>query len=207
MPQTAESASSSTSQSFAGLLAALATPSQKRTPDWNDDGLAEDVATLSYETALRANARYRPSEAMDTAATQSTNTRAIRDRQGVEAAVMAARQKAIEKLAEQESGEEFATPEPKAAYGDSKQQDKNLKCASITIRLSQAEGAQLRKRAAEADLTVSAYLRSCAFEVESLRAQVKETVAQLRAGEAQSKPPVSVPAPAKRSWLHWPSRA
>ena len=59
--------------------------------------------------------------------------------------------------------------------------DRNLKSASITIRMSNAECAQLRKRAAEAGLTVSAYLRSCTFEAESLRALVKDTLAQLRA--------------------------
>jgi hypothetical protein len=55
-----------------------------------------------------------------------------------------------------------------------------LKTASITVRLSEAECAQIRQRAAEAGLTISAYLRSCTLEVETLRAQVKETLAQLR---------------------------
>jgi predicted DNA binding CopG/RHH family protein len=58
------------------------------------------------------------------------------------------------------------------------------KSASITIRLSQAEWAQLRKRAAAADLTVSAYMRSCILEAETLRAQVKEALAELRAATA-----------------------
>jgi predicted DNA binding CopG/RHH family protein len=57
---------------------------------------------------------------------------------------------------------------------------KALKKASITIRLSEPECEQLRQRAAEAGLTVSAYLRSCTLEVESLRAQVKQTLAQMR---------------------------
>ena len=56
------------------------------------------------------------------------------------------------------------------------------KNASVTVRLTHAENEQLRQRAAEADLTVSAYLRSCAFEVESLRSQVKQTLAELRQG-------------------------
>lgn len=56
------------------------------------------------------------------------------------------------------------------------------KRASITIRLSETECAQLRARAAESGMTVSAYLRSCTLEVESLRAQVKEALAQLRPG-------------------------
>jgi predicted DNA binding CopG/RHH family protein len=55
-----------------------------------------------------------------------------------------------------------------------------LKKASITIRLSEPECAQLRRRASEAGMTVSAYMRSCTFEVESLRAQVKQTLAEIR---------------------------
>ncbi|MGA7109977.1 MAG: hypothetical protein WBY75_19660, partial [Terracidiphilus sp.] len=58
------------------------------------------------------------------------------------------------------------------------------KSSSITIRLNSAECVQLRQRAAAAGLTVSAYLRSCIFEVESLRAQVKDTLAELRSAPA-----------------------
>jgi hypothetical protein len=60
MPQTATP--SPASPSFAGLLAALAAPASaaaERAPVWNDDELADDVATLSYERALRAHSRYR----------------------------------------------------------------------------------------------------------------------------------------------------
>jgi hypothetical protein len=53
--------------------------------------------------------------------------------------------------------------------------------------MNRAECAQLRTRAAEAGLTVSAYLRSCTFEAESLRAQVKETLAELRKGASATK--------------------
>ncbi len=60
--------------------------------------------------------------------------------------------------------------------------------ASITIRLSRAENAQLRERAAEAGLTVSAYLRSCTLQAEALRAQVKQALAQLRAAPVAEKP-------------------
>jgi hypothetical protein len=77
--------------------------------------------------------------------------------------------------------------------------NRNLKCASITIRLSEAECAQLRKRAAEAGLTVSAYLRSCTFEAESLRALVKDTLTQLRSAQSKGKREISKPA--RRSWL------
>jgi hypothetical protein len=65
--------------------------------------------------------------------------------------------------------------------------------------MSQAECAQLHSRAAEAGLTVSAYLRSCTFEAESLRAMVKDTMAQLRSAQTQPKPANSAnPAPPPR---------
>jgi hypothetical protein len=71
--------------------------------------------------------------------------------------------------------------------------ERNLKDASITIRLSKAECAQLHRRAAEAGMTVSSYLRSCTFEAESLRAMVKDTLAQLRSVTAKTKPTDSTP--------------
>jgi hypothetical protein len=76
-----------------------------------------------------------------------------------------------------------------------------LKSASITIRLSRAECAQLRQRAAEAGLTISAYLRSCAVEAESLRAQVMDTLAQMRAEKLKEDPVAS--ADAGRRWFDW----
>ncbi len=72
----------------------------------------------------------------------------------------------------------------------------NLKRASVTLRLSRSECEQLHQRAAEAGLTLSAYVRSCAFEVENLRAQVKETLVQLRSatltrtGDKSTTPPL-----------------
>lgn len=67
--------------------------------------------------------------------------------------------------------------------------DRNLKRASITIRLSKAECDQLHRRATDAGLTVSAYLRSCTFEAEALRTQVKDVLAELRnATEKQPMP-------------------
>ena len=71
------------------------------------------------------------------------------------------------------------------------------KSASITIRLSHAECAQLRKRATAADLTVSAYMRSCILEAETLRAQVKEALAELRAATPDD------PQPAARTQRRW----
>ena len=113
---------------------------------WNDDQLAADVATISYEQALRTHARACP-----------TRTDADADAPGV-------------------SGpQRDGTPHARS-----------LKTASITIRLSETECAQLRQRAAEVGLTVSAYLRSCTLEVESLRSQVKETLAELRNSRPQA---------------------
>jgi hypothetical protein len=71
---------------------------------------------------------------------------------------------------------------------------KHRKTASITIRLTKTEEAQLHERAAAAQLSISAYLRSCIFEAESLRAQVKEALSQMKAAPAreaqeQPKPP------------------
>ena len=80
--------------------------------------------------------------------------------------------------------------------------ERDLKCASITIRLSEAECAQLRQRAAEAGLTISAYLRSCTFEAESLRALVRDTMAQLRtATSAAARPAAASEAPRKSGLL------
>jgi len=63
--------------------------------------------------------------------------------------------------------------------------------------MSKAESEQLHRRAAEAGLTVSAYLRSCTIEAESLRAMVKETMAQLR-----SASDLMNPSSARDSWWH-----
>lgn len=60
--------------------------------------------------------------------------------------------------------------------------------ASVTVRLCHTESERLRMRAAESGLTVSEYLRSCVFEVESLRAQVKEALAALRIAKKTQQP-------------------
>lgn len=130
---------------FASLLASLAAP-PKPEPQSDDDGLADDVSTISYEHALRAHA---PS----------------RFRAG---------------------GADAAQAPPPIEASETGAAPKSLKTASITIRLSEPECVQLRQRAAEAGLTVSAYLRSCTLDVESLRAQVKETLAEM----CNSKPAV-----------------
>ena len=144
--------------SFAGLLATLTTPGTE--PSWNDDQLAEDVATISYERALRNPAPTGRASSGPSTGPAGSKINTVRD-------------------GESETGS-TGTAKP-------------LRTSSITIRLSEPECAQLRRRAAEAGLTVSAYLRSCTLEVESLRSQVKETLAELR--NSSSKPPAARAAP------------
>jgi Mobilization protein NikA len=196
--QQAAASPSPTALDFAGLLAALTTHAPRQQPAWNDDDLAEDVATLSYETALRTHARHKAADPGDQAFTQIADSKFMRTASQDSSACAtwpAARPGAREwsQDAGQKSAQDFfAMPE------------QNRKCASITIRLSKAECEQLRRRAADAGLTVSAYLRSCTFEAEALRAQVKEALAELRKGNAtENRTP---DAPLRRSrfrWLWW----
>lgn len=72
--------------------------------------------------------------------------------------------------------------------------DQTGRCASVTFRMSKAECAQLQRRASEAGMTMSAYLRSCTFEAEALRAQVKQALAELKAAQTQ---------PTRRRHFRW----
>jgi predicted DNA binding CopG/RHH family protein len=194
--------------SFAGLMAALASPGDKPSsadrkvaPTWEDDDLAEDTATLSYESALRAHSRYRSPEA-GPGAGEKTLAQGASDLLEVlqaqqrerESAIVEAVETAAADLNASQKAAAVAQPEPRLPQLASL--ERNLKDASITIRLSKAECAQLHRRASEAGLTVSAYLRSCTFEAESLRAMVKETLAQLRSATTEKNP-----APARDPWL------
>jgi len=197
-------ASSAPSPTFAGMLAALAAPGQKKPPARDLDGLEDDIATLSYERALRAHGRYRTPEVSDRALTQPSELDGLRifeaEPEAEAVSMAAAREPApvMQADAEPEGAHPDAHPD---AHQDFRAAGRNLKCASITIRLSKAEVAQLRGRAAEAGLTVSAYLRSCTLEAESLRAMVKDTLAQLRAETA--KPRLDAEVPERRSRLGW----
>jgi hypothetical protein len=220
-------APSPTAAGFASLLSSLIAPpskaESKSASGWNDDDLAEDFATLSYERAMRSHARYHASEFDERPLTQAAGRKGepVKDsnqdpnldpkREEFSAAAIA--DALVSSLAS-----DFRTtpkPRPEAAHRRTKAYERNLKNASITVRLSQAEYEQLQERAAEAGLSVSAYLRSCTFEAESLRAQVKETLAQLRTATAPSsqaaKPAeqqtVSSPAkPSGMGWLGWLKR-
>lgn len=115
------------------------------------DGLEDDVAVFSYEAALDGSARRRAGASCDASVEDDVDYGAIGGGMPITEV------DGIKRLAQ------------------------DRKRASITIRLSEAECAQLRARAVEAGMTVSAYLRSCTLEVENLRTQVKEALAHLRA--------------------------
>ena len=147
--QEARSAPASTASSFANLLSSLTSPPPQPTEAWDDSDLAPDIATISYEHALRAQTRLKsPANHLP----QSTPRTTI-----------------------------------------------------VTLRLTKAESAQLHERAAEAGLNVSAYLRSCVFEVETLRTQVREALQQFRsavsAEQQQSHKPAQPEMPSWRSRL------
>lgn len=170
-------------KSFAGLLSAMIAgkkPAAK--DDSHDDGQIDDVATLSYEDALRRHARYRPEPVQ------------VPEKQPMLWADEELRE-TIRKVAG--DGPRKAPPAGEAdtaAAAEAGPQKtpagRKLMTASVTIRLSRAERVQLERRAAEAGLTVSAYLRSCAFEVDTLRGMVKQTMAQLKAASPEKKPPM-----------------
>lgn len=191
MQQPTASAPAPSSSNFASLLATLATPAQpgdgamsqgkNSVAAWDDDGLEDDIATLSYERALRAHARYRSAPA-DESLTQAADP---------EPTHFEKISRAVPAAPPQQATPPVPNPAPEVDRFRATPSERNLKDASITIRMSKAEREQLRRRAAEAGMTVSAYLRSCTFEAESLRAMVKDTLAQLRSATTESKPAVS----------------
>jgi len=236
MHQTATNSPSPASPSFAGLLAALTAPTPRTA--WNNDDLADDVATLSYEHALRTHSRFKAQDDGEWAMKQeSDSVAAAFDRANLpKGSAETAPQPTAAACASHYVGQDAS---PDASYdarrsqasfdaGDSASDsaanrpaiddtgdapfkssantsaifDHSKKCASITIRLSKEECDQLRRRASQAGLTVSAYLRSCTFEAETLRAQVKNALAELRTAastEKQSEPPAIHRAPT--GWL------
>ena len=196
-PQSATSEPSPDSASFAGMLAALASP-KAQPRSWLED-LEDDIATVSYERALQAHARYKPSEPSEL------------DFPALAAGPSIARADAPETAADSQPGSAAPAGAPRAAMEGNEKEElrasvggapkpgQSRKYASVTSRMTGAECAQLHQRAAEAGLTVSAYLRSCTFEAESLRAQVKEALAQFRTAE----PAPSSRAPARVARWRW----
>jgi hypothetical protein len=200
MQQTAETPPIPGSSSFAGLLASLAAPAAQeaeRANDWPGDDLGEDVVTLSYERALRAHSRHKPADDGDwTGAAGTKGTQSPAD-------ARAGRQ------------DDACVAEPghtSAQMSSHAPPEHGFRTASVTIRLSKQESARLRQRAAEAGLTMSAYLRSCVLDADALRAQVKKALAELRVAESDEKLTASSPTRRQgfgwlaRIWPHWQPR-
>lgn len=66
---------------------------------------------------------------------------------------------------------------------------KNERQVAMSLRVAASEQALIKARAAEAGLSVSAYLRQCALEVEKLRAQVHHTLALIEQKSEQKSEP------------------
>jgi predicted DNA binding CopG/RHH family protein len=177
MQLSAQTTPSPSSQSFAGLLASLASPANSAST-WSDGDPEDDVVTLSYECALRAHARSKPLVRGDDPATEAAGTEA---------------QPVFAAQADLSAGVAARTTAHTAAEFE-------RRAASVTIRLSIAECARLRQRAAEAGLTVSAYLRSCVLEADVLRAQVKQALAEMRVAGSTERPTAKVHAWRSRFW-------
>ena len=220
MQQPATSQPSPSVSSFAGLLATLASPppsppsdADADAPLWNSSDLGEDVATLSYERALRAHARYRPANrdlVRDAARVDGAQTPAGNPGSGAHADASIEIGAAGAFDAAGATGAAGAAVRAVAApwVQTIAAPDRDLRSASVTIRLSRAECARLHQRAAEAGLTVSAYLRSCAVEAEALRAQVKQALAELKAGSKGASEQGSKK-PERRNfwgWIRWLTR-
>lgn len=211
MQQTVSPTPSPSASTFAGMLAAFAAPAQKRQMAWNDDDLADDVATLSYERALRAHGRQRPSDPSPLPLPNPEDAESLRIYEVSSRAHPSEAEEPAQSPDAQPAPDStealYAVPGENAAHEFPAILDRNLKSASITIRMSRTECAQLRKRSAEAGLTVSAYIRSCTFEAESLRALVKDTLAELRSTSNRAEKAVvshAQPRSQRRyGWRHW----
>lgn len=172
MPQPAPSPTSIASANFAGLLAAIASPP------------TEDAALANTSSG---------SELGDDVVTLSYD-RALRTH---------ARYKPPDRVDWQSEtaarAEETLAPLENRAQQNVR--DGYLRTTSVTVRLSKAECESLHQRAAEAGLTVSAYLRSCTIEAEALRAQVKAALAELRPAAIRNNS--ATPGKARRPVFGW----
>jgi hypothetical protein len=172
MLTSADGVSSAKSMNFASVLAGLAAKLDRGDAGRKDDALDDDVVMLSYEQALRGRGRYR-------VAGEKAVSKTVKA--GEESEEVGTR--STGNLKGRISGDGVAVPEEGPEKLKAVAREKCVavrKAASITIRLSREECAQVHARAAEAGMTMSAYLRSCVFEAESLRAQVKKALAELR---------------------------
>lgn len=163
-----------------------------------DDGLEDDVAHIRPESAMKSRGLAGQSVASEIPDADSVAANAPQRKPP-----RSERNPRWKRSAVAPGTEELTIFEVKTARQDAA---RNLKRASITIRLSVAECARLKARAAESGLTVSEYLRSCTLEVESLRAQVKETLARMRAPDPAEKkaPAIEKPSLFGRVTQIWP---
>lgn len=215
--------------SLAAPAAPQAGSATDRTDNWPGVDLGEDVVTLSYERALRSHARYKPAnlsvwEAESDAIAAVAGPSHLPCPEPQPSSGFLNRKKPPGRETEWEpelwnrsgsvtgaapTGHEDVgrpanagtRPEERARTAEQAVARRESRSASVTIRLSNQECAQLRQRAAEAGLTVSAYLRSCVLEADSLRAQVKEALAELRTTASSEKPATTNPT--SRSWFCW----
>ncbi|MGA2252958.1 plasmid mobilization protein [Terracidiphilus sp.] len=175
------------SDNFAAFLARLA-----ELPDWDSDPAVEpsgtfasfepseageeDLASLSYEHALR---------------TPTRKARRAANRSGKSQSPQSVPKTA---LTIQPSPKAL---EPRPFEPGSFEVPKSLQImeprhARTTIRFTAGENKLLRKRAAENNIAVSAYIRSCVLEVESLRAQIQQ-VQQLMSQQSMSQQLITEP--------------
>jgi hypothetical protein len=203
------------STGFAGMLARLAVPERKFPPQSEliseADWLEDDVAVISYESALKSRARRWGTDPIADESLTGTDDGVVIGEGSARTAQPAPLRVPesvpnASRLSITEADIPGVTRDSIDARGSSES-----KRVRITIRMSDAEFAQIRDRAAEAGLAVSAYLRTCTAEIETLRAQVKEALAQLR--QSASGPDASEPAAPRRQtparWLAhlWPRTA
>jgi mobilization protein NikA len=197
------------STGFAGMLARLAVPERKFPPQSEliseADWLEDDVAVISYESALKSRARRWGVDPIADESLTGTDDGVVIG----EGSARTAQPAPVRAPDSPPSSSRLSITEadvPVTVHDPS--QSKRVR---ITIRMSEAEYALIRDRAAEAGLAVSAYLRTCTAEIETLRAQVKEMLAQLR--QSASGPDASEPAAPRRQtparWLAhlWPRTA
>jgi len=208
--------------------------SKRKSTFWNDEALEDDVVVISYEQALRTHKRTRSYGSVDqpglppgltpfSPAPDSPATVSPCDEFSASGRKppVSAHRASLSPASVNPGSVEIREWNPKAAsrpFAASTESGRtapcgslaeNRKSASITIRLSNPECAQIHQRAAAAGPTVSAYLRSCILEAESLRAQVKEALAQLcsatPAATLKAAPSalktVTSGAPHSRSWF------
>lgn len=153
-------APSPTAEDFAAFLAKLTEPAAKDAAHEAEDSfengaLAEEMAALSYEHALRAPVK-----------------------------------KQVEPSPLKTGGAALVKDNPTISLLTA---EKRKMRASIC--LTQSENALLHQRATENGLSVAAYVRACVFEVEALRAQVKQMMEQVHAASSRAEARTQFPPP------------